>query len=391
MEKVPIAVIDKEKGNIERVSSLLENLTEIEIIQTSTSLEDLELLFQEKLQTLVLLGPAYKLEDAQKLLRNYSTSLRYVKVILLVGKTSTSLLKEAIKLNIHDVLEFPFTYHDLNESIKRVKDIFKEILAEQTGVPEEKAAPVKKGAKKITVLGTKGGSGKSFIATNLAIDLANLLKKRVTLFDLNYQFGDVALMLNLFPKHTVYDIMSVVDQLDSEMLNSFLTTHSSGVKVLPAPIDPTQDEAISTKTTKKILDILSDFNDYIVIDTPSSFSDNVLLILEETDCLCMITGMDVPSIKNLKITLQLLEQLKFPPEKIILILNRADTKVGITIDEIKKTIGRRNIDITIPSNRVVPLSVNKGVPVVTDAPRSSVSKSIHKLTNLLKSKLEKRK
>jgi len=390
MEKVPIAVIDKEKGNIERVSSLLENLTEIEIIQTSTSLEDLELLFQEKLQTLVLLGPAYKLEDAQKLLRNYSTSLRYVKVILLVGKTSTSLLREAIKLNIHDVLEFPFTYHDLNESIKRVKDIFKEILAEQTGVPEEKVALVKKGAKKITVLGTKGGSGKSFIATNLAIDLANLLKKRVTLFDLNYQFGDVALMLNLFPKHTVYDIMSVVDQLDSEMLNSFLTTHSSGVKVLPAPIDPTQDEAISTKTTKKILDILSDFNDYIVIDTPSSFSDNVLLILEETDCLCMITGMDVPSIKNLKITLQLLEQLKFPSEKIFLILNRADTKVGITIDEIKKTISR-SIDVTIPSNRVVPISVNKGVPVVTDAPRSSVSKSIHKLTNLLKSKLEKRK
>ncbi len=391
MEKVPIAIIDKEKGNIERVSSLLENLTEIEIIQTSTSLEDLELLFQEKLQTLVLLGPAYKLEDAQKLLRNYSTSLRYVKVILLVDKTSTSLLREAIKLNIHDVLEFPFTYHDLNESVKRVKDIFKEILAEQTGVPEEKAALVKKGAKKITVLGTKGGSGKSFIATNLAIDLANLLKKRVTLFDLNYQFGDVALMLNLFPKHTVYDIMSVIDQLDSEMLNSFLTTHSSGVKVLPAPIDPTQDEAISTKTTKKILDILSDFNDYIVIDTPSSFSDNVLLILEETDCLCMITGMDVPSIKNLKITLQLLEQLKFPSEKIFLILNRADTKVGITIDEIKKTIGRRNIDITIPSNRVVPISVNKGVPVVTDAPRSSVSKSIHKLTNLLKAKLEKRK
>jgi len=390
VRKVPIAIIDKEKGNIERVSSLLENLTEIEIIQTSTSLEDLELLFQEKLQTLVLLGPAYKLEDVQKLLQNYSTSLRYVKVILLVGKTSTSLLKEAIKFNIHDVLEFPFTYHDLNESVKRAKDIFKEILAEQTGIPEEKVAPVKKGAKKITIFSTKGGLGKSFIATNLAIDLANLLKKKVALFDLNYQFGDVALMLNLFPKHTVYDIMSVIDQLDSEMLNSFLTTHSSGVKVLPAPIDPTQDEAISNKTTKKILDILSDFNDYIVIDTPSSFSDNVLLILEETDYLCMITSMDVPSIKNLKITLQLLEQLKFPPEKIFLILNRADTKVGITIDEIKKTIGR-SIDVTIPSNRVVPISVNKGVPVVTDAPRSSVSQSIHKLTNLLKSKLEKRK
>ncbi len=390
MEKVPLAIIDKEKNNIKKISSLLKDLSEVEIVQTGTDLKDLESILKEKIPTLVLLGPGYLLKDVKNILLEYSGSLRYIKVILLISKTSANLFKEVIKLNIHDVLEFPFTYNDLVESVKRAKDIFEEAVTEERYAPEEKKDPDKKGAIKITVFSPKGGTGKSFIATNLAVDLVNLLKKDVVLFDLNYQFGDVALMLNLFPKHTVYDIISFVDQLDAEMLNSFLTTHESGVKVLPAPIDPTQDEAITTGSTKKILDVLSDFNDFIIIDTPYGFSDNVLLLLEETDFLCVVTSMDVPSIKNLKITLQLLEQLKFPKEKIILILNRANTKVGITIDEIKKTINK-NIDVLIPSSRIVPLSVNKGVPIVKENPRSAVSKSIHKLSILIKSRIGKNK
>jgi len=166
------------------------------------------------------------------------------------------------------------------------------------------------------------------------------------------------------------------------MLNSFLTIHESGVKVLPAPIDPSQEKAISTAATMKILDILSDISDYIIIDTPSGFSDNVLLLLEKIDYLCIVASKDVSNIKNLKIALQILKQLKFPDEKIFLILNRADSKVGITLDEIEKTIKQR-INITIPSDRLVPISVNKGIPVVIRAPRSKVSRSIYKLTRLI--------
>ena len=248
----------------------------------------------------------------------------------------------------------------------------------------------KKGSKIIMVFSTKGGSGTSFIATNLAVDLASQNKKGVILFDLKYQFGDIALMLNLYPKNTIYDIVSVVDQLDCEMLNSFLTTHSSGVKVLPALIDPLQDEFISTKSTMKIVNILSKISDFIVIDAPPVFSDDVLSLLEKTDYLCMVASMDVPNIKNLKISLQILEQLKFPQEKMFLVLNRADSKVGITIDEIEKTI-KKKINVRIPSNRIVPLTINKGILVVTDYPRSAVSKSIHKLTRLLIVAGEKRR
>jgi pilus assembly protein CpaE len=338
------------------------------------------MVLEENEYCIVMLGPSYTIKDIEELLVQYSSSLRKVKIILLVKKTSTGLLRDAMRLNIHDVVELPFNYSDINESFDRATKLFKE---SSSGDKKEPGKEEKQGATKITVFSTKGGSGKSFIATNLAADLINLTKERVTLFDLNYQFGDVALMLNLFPKHTIYDIVSVIDQLDSEMLSEFLTEHESGVKVLPAPIDPTQDESISTAHSKKVLNILSQISDYIIIDTPSGFTDNVLLLLEETDYLLMVTSMDVPSIKNLKITLQLLEQLKFPDEKIFLVLNRAGTKVGITEDEIKKTIGKK-INVTIPSDRLVPLTINKGTPLVKEAPRSRIARSIRKLSNIFK-------
>lgn len=380
--KISLVVLDKEEQNIRKIITLLRNIPELEIAQVSGNLDLFELILQEKSADIVLLGPSHKLEDIEKILMANFDGLRFVKVILLVDKISTDILKKAIKLNIHDVIEFPFKYDELRESIKRVENMFLKSSIEKPSILITEDEKRKKIHKKIAIFSTKGGSGKSFIAVNLAVDLAKLDKKRVILFDLDYQFGDIALMLNLYPKHTTYDIMSVINQLDSEMLNSFLTTHESGVKVLPAPIDPSQEESISAEATMKILDIFSDISDYVIIDTPSGFSDNVLLLLEKIDFLCIVASKDVPNIKNLKVTLQILKQLKFPDEKIFVILNRADSKVGINIDEIEKTIKQR-INVTIPSDKLVTLSINKGIPIVMKTPRSKISKSIHKLTKLL--------
>jgi len=381
--KIPLIVLDKEKQNIQKIVTLLKNIPELEISKVSGDLDLFELILQEKSPNVVLLGPSYKLEDIEKILIANIDSLNFVKVILLVDEISTDILKKAIKLNIHDVIKYPFKHDELRESIKRIENMFLKLSTEKPSRQIEEEERRKKIHKKIAIFSTKGGSGKSFIAINLAVDLAKLYNKRVILFDVNYQFGDIAIMLNLYPKHTIYDIMSVIDQLDSEMLNSFLTTHETGVKVLPAPIDPSQEEVISTEATMKILDILSDISDFVIIDTPSSFSDNTLALLEKIDFLCIVASKDVPSIKNLKISLQILKQLKFPDEKIFVILNRADTKVDISIDDIEKTILHRRIDVTIPSDRIVPLSINQGIPVVIKAPRSNVTKGIRKLTRLL--------
>ena len=368
MNKTPVAIIDKEKNNIDKIKYLLEKFPDVEIIQSSTSLDDLEILLDERISSLVLIGPSYKLEDIEQLLRSYYTSLRFTKIILLVRETSADLLKKAIKLNIYDVLEIPFTHNDIRETIRRA---------------EENMEDKKTASKRITIFGTKGGVGKSFLAVNLAVGLMDKNKNRVSLIDTNYQFGDIALMLDLHPKYSVYDILPVIEQLDSKILDSFLTTHSSGVKVLPAPLDiSTSLQGVNSKTTMKILDNLSKMSDYTVVDTSSYFSEYVLNIFKDTDYLIIVSSKDTPSIKNLKISLQILEQIKFPEENIYIILNRADSKVGITAEEIEETI-QRKIDIAIPSDRIVPISVNKGVPLITGAPRSAVTKSIYKLIKII--------
>ena len=386
MDNILITLIDKTEESIGRVSRLLRNLSDLDIGQTGTSLDDLRSLMLEKIPAIVLVGPLYTLVDLENLLKTCGQGAGLVKIILFTGEQSSNIFRKAIKINIFDVLEFPFNYGDMKEAISRARIAIKEITGEKDIPQTEETRAKNKISKNIMIFSSKGGTGKSFIATNLAIDLYNQTKKRVVLVDLNYQSGDIALILDIVPRHTFYDITSIINQLDTEMLSSFLTLHSSGVKVLPAPVDPTQSESISTKATVKVLDTLAKICDYMVIDAPSNFSENTLALLEKIDFLCMVASMDVPSIKNLKVSLEVVDQLKFPEENILIIINRANTKVGITTDEIEDTL-KRKIDITIPSDRLVPLTINQGNPIISVYPKSSVSKSINKLTKyLIKSK-----
>ncbi len=383
MDKIPVFITDKKIDTIEKIAAFLENFSDFKIIKTSTDVKDLEKILEKNIQTIILLGPHYTIDDIEKFVSFYKDYLHYlIEIILLAREPSVEFLRKAIKLEIHEVLELPLNTKDLNEYTNRAKNIFKKNPVNNSKSQYKEKKGDNKKAMRIMVFSTKGGTGASFLAANLAVDLTTQTRKDITLVDLNYQFGDIALMLDIYPKNNINDIIPLIDQLDSETLKSFLTIHKSGVKVLPAPIDPSQDESITTESTIKIVDILTEINDFIIFDAPSIFSENVLAILEKLDYLCMITTKDVPSIKNLKISLQVLERLKFPKEKILIIMNRSDSRVGITLNEIEDTIGRK-INIAIPSNRIVPLTINKGIPVVLNYPKSSVSKNINKLTKIL--------
>lgn len=383
MEKVTVVLIDRELESLERVRELLKDAPEIEVVDTSTDLEELDLILSQKIPAVVLVGPGYQIEDVTPILQRHSADLAFVSVILLAEKVSAEHLKLALKLNVRDVLEVPCSREDLQETIHRAYQISRKVHSEKLVLGEGIAAKEEQlRAKKVVVFSAKGGSGKSFLATNLAVGLAARKKGPVALFDMNYQFGDVAIMLGLFPQHTVYDVMTDIDRLDMEMLSSFLTSHSSGVKVLPAPLEPHQAESITAEATAKIVDLLAKMNNFIIVDTSSSFSDHLLAVLDEVDVLCMIATMEVPSIKNLKLSLQILGKLNFPEEKTLIILNRSDSKGGFTSEEIEKTI-QRKIDVSISSHKVVPTSINKGVPVITQYPRSPVSKRLFQLVELL--------
>jgi len=268
----------------------------------------------------------------------------------------------------------------LREAIDRVAAA----LAPTTGAP---GAPLEdlehdgELGQLVTVFSTKGGAGKSVVATNLAVALAERSEKPVCLVDADLQFGDIAVMLKLAPQHTIVDAVSALDRLDASMLQNILVTHEdSGLLILPAPLEPAFADQIGASEMVQIVEVLRRFCSFVIVDTPAYFNDVVLGLIESSDEVLLIAGMDIPNIKNVKIGLQTLRLLNTPMEKLRLVLNRANSKVKLDVAEVERTL-QVGADVLIPSDIVVPQSVNRGVPVVQSHPRSGVAKALEEMAD----------
>ena len=294
--------------------------------------------------------------------------------ILVAAELSTSLLQQALRSGVRDVLGAPTEATSLTESVERVARTLTMLPTVPTSADDDAQF-----GRVITVSSTKGGSGKSVVATNLAIALARRSSRPVVLIDADLQFGDVAVMLRLVTPHTLVDAVSAGGRLDAQFLQSLLVRHDpSGLLVLPAPLEPSFAERVTGSDMTRILEILRSFCAFVVVDTPAQFNDVVIALIEHSDDILMVAGLDIPNIKNMKLGLQTLRLLEVGEEKLTLLLNRADSKVQLDVAEVERTLGLR-AGCLVPSDIVVPQSVNKGVPVVLDAPRSEVARAFEGL------------
>ena len=307
-----------------------------------------------------------------------------VGAILIADDLSTDLFQRAIRSGVRDVLGAPVDTGQLNEAVRRIDQTL--AVGGRPGgaplagaiAPDGEPAP---GGRVITVFSTKGGAGKSMLATNLGVLLAQRSDGPVALVDADLQFGDIAVMLKLAPQHTIVDAVGSFERLDVGFLESLLATHQpSGLRVLPAPLEPAFADQIGADQMSHIVALLRSFCSFVVVDTPAYFNDVVLSLIEDSDDVLLVAGMDIPNIKNVKIGLQTLRLLNTPMSKIHLILNRANSKVKLEVSEVERTL-QVKADALIPSDIVVPQSVNKGTPVVIDAPRSAIAKSLEQLAD----------
>ncbi len=209
----------------------------------------------------------------------------------------------------------------------------------------------------------KGGTGKTVVATNLACALAKVEAKKTLLVDLDLQFGDAAIMLGVEPDKTIFDLVVAPGELDSEKLAGYVTHHPCGLEILPAPLRPEDAELVTEAKLARLLEVARESYDAIVVDTSPFFHGPMLATLDRTDELFLLCGLDVPTLKNVKLALQTLEMLSFPKDRIKLVLNRANSKVGMKPSEVDDALGLKVVH-QVPSDRVVPLSVNKGEPAV---------------------------
>ncbi len=329
----------------------------------------------------VVLGPSCGssagLAEAASLLNG----LQDVATILVTDELSTDLLQTALRSGVKDVLAAPVEGDQLQAAVDRVAVTLGPGPSTAAGGFEAPAGGGELG-RVVTVFSTKGGAGKSVIAANLAVVLAKRSDKPVVLVDADLQFGDVAVMLKLAPQHTIVDAVGSLDRLDATLLQQLMMRHEpSGLWILPAPLEPSFADQISAGEMIRIVEILRGFCEYVVIDTPAYFNEVVLGLIEESDDVLLVAGMDIPNIKNVKIGLQTLRLLNVPTSKLHLVLNRANSKVKLDVSEVERTL-QIKAESLIPSDVVVPQSVNKGTPVVLDAPKSGVAKSIEQLANM---------
>ena len=300
--------------------------------------------------------------------------------IMVVEHLSTEILQQALRAGVKDVLTLPTEGPELLDAVARVADTLT-IAQRPTGPAPVVEKPGEKG-KVITVFSTKGGAGKSVIASNIATVLKRRTDRPVVLVDADLQFGDAAVMLKLTPQHTIVDAVAAIDRLDASLLQSLLVRDDiTGLYVLPAPVEPAFADQVGAPEMMKIIRILQTFCEYVVVDTPAYFNDVVLGLLEASDDIVLVAGMDIPNIKNVKVGLQTLRLLNTPVQKVKLVLNRANSKVKLEVAEVERTL-QLKADSLIPSDVAVVQSVNKGIPVVIDAPKSGVSRSIEQLANL---------
>jgi pilus assembly protein CpaE len=329
--------------------------------------------------TVIVFGPSFSEPDGLRQIAEFVKDRPAVSAVLVVEELSTQLLQQAIRSGVADVITVPEDASQLLEAINRAADALN-----VAGPAEDTSPGVSNGrrGRVITVFSTKGGAGKSFVATNLAVALAKRSEGAVCLIDADLQFGDVAVMLKLVPQHTIADAISSIHRLDEPLIRSLLIRHdASGVLVLPAPTEPAFADQITADDVIKIISTVRSFCDYIVVDTPSYFTDVVIRLLEECDDIVLVAGMDVPNIKNVKLGLNTLGLLNVPESKVKLVLNRANSKVRIDVAEVERALGLK-ADILVPSDIAVPQSINKGVPVALDSPKSGVARSLEQLAGL---------
>lgn len=327
----------------------------------------------------VVIGPSVPLAAGLSLADTVRVVRPTLSVILLRESVDTSVLADALRSGAREVASSR-DERAVDEAVRRAHRLY-EAMTHQAEL--SRVEPTR--GRIITVFSAKGGVGKTTVSTNLAVALADGGARQVCLVDLDLSFGDVAITLQIFPTRTIADAVSMGQDLDLAGLESLLTPYRDGVSALVAPIQPDAKETISAALVAKVLELLRSRFDYVVIDTPPAFDDQVLQAFDVSDLILLLTTPDIPALKNLKITLETLTLLNYPREQSLLVLNRAQPKVGITAEEVSTTLGMP-IMAMVPSSADIPASVNRGEPIVGSDPRHPCSRGITALAELIVSR-----
>ena len=298
-------------------------------------------------------------------------------LVLAFSRRPDASLRDIVRTGAVDLLQLPIEDKELAEAVERAIE-----LSGAVGTPEAPlaapapAVPVAGGPGTVyTISSATGGCGKTFYATNLAYFLARYTQKRVCIVDLDLQFGEVSTALRLRPKYTIFDALQREDTDEADLqahIEEYCVTHETGISVLAAPREPSEADRISPPDVTRILEAVRNRFDYVIVDTPPALAETVLVAFDMSDLLYVMATLDLPSVRNMSVFLSTLERLKVPTENVRLILNKAESDVGIDIEQVTKLFPQ-GFESVLPYAKEVSRSINLGMPVMAASPTAEIS------------------
>ena len=352
------------------VRSALPSSTDIQVVGIVRGVDESWTTLQETPTDLLVIACTGYSERALFLIGSVVKARPGMPIVVLAQDAPEGFLRRVFEVGADDAVRLPESPEQVNFMIQKV------LVRKRAGGTlrgAEGTAPM------ICVLGPKGGTGKTVTTTNLAVALAGA-GHSVAAVDLDLQFGDLALAMGVRPEKTMYDLVQSGGSLDADKLEAFLMPHESGVRVLVAPTRPDQASSVGPEFLREIYPLLRATSDFVVLDSSPGFTPEVISAIDNSTYVCIVGTLDTLSLKNTRLGLETLDLMGYDPDRIVLVLNRAETRVGIDDDDVLAVIGKQP-NVRIPSDVEVPRSVNEGQPIVLAKPDSAAAKAFQSLAD----------
>ena len=391
-DRIRVLIVDDILETRDHLSKLLSFEADIDVVGVAAS-------GAEAIERAVVLTPDVVLMDINMPDMDgiAATELLAVKcptaaVVMMSVQGEADYLRRSMLAGAREFLVKPFSSDELNSSIRQVWTRERDKMT-RIGVSAAAAAAATHAAPPgpsgdsglvVAVFSPKGGVGRTTVAVNVAVAAASLGTKRVALMDGSFQFGDVGVLLNLNPKNkSIADLVPELEAGELESIDTFISEHSSGVRVLLAPPSPEAAEHVSASHAKRVIERLRTEHDLTIVDCPATFNDTTLAILDEADIILTILSLEITSIKNMRLFMEVTEQLGYGPDKLRIVLNRADAGLGIRVSDVENSIGRKVQHTIVSDGRSVVYALNRGVPFFLSNREAQVSQDILRLATAI--------
>ena len=386
---IKVLIVDDIPETRDHLTKLLGFEQEVDVAGTAGSGEEAIQMAMELRPDVIVMDINMPGMDGVTASEIISQRLPTTPIIMMSVHGEAESLRRAMLAGAREFLVKPFSGDEFAQSIRAVheRELARKVQLAATmpaqPASENVTATDLEDHQVIAIFSPKGGAGRTTIATNLALALKKETDARVCLVDANLQFGDVGVLLNLNPKNR--SVLDAVEggEPDGDIIDSVVVDHSTGIRVLLAPPSPEGADLVTPTYLRKIIDHLRVTHDYVVVDLPSALNDHSLAVMDAADTIVVLSALEITTIKNVRLFLEVADQLEYDRGKIRLVINRADSAQGIRIGDVEASI-RRPIDGSIVSDgRLAVLAVNRGVPFVVSHPDGALSRDILKLARTL--------